>query len=200
MPPTVNGLVAFRRQWSRQFVRQIVAAKRASRATSNMPMARSVPLTMKLPAENSMSCSAASSTWAAMRLPLAISASDALPMTMPASRIERPEWEPPPTGTMSVSPWIRFTQSNGTPSQSVMSCAKLVRWPLSARQRADRHVDTAFGRHRDLGPLARRPGGELDVIGDPMPRRFPRRAAAARRRSGKPSQSASASAECMARS
>ena len=62
-------------------------------------------------------------------LALAITASDALPMTMPASRIERPEWEPPPTGTTSVSPWIRCTQSSGTPSQSVTSCAKLVWWP-----------------------------------------------------------------------
>ncbi len=50
-------------------------------------------------------------------------------MTMPASRIERPECEPPPTGTTSVSPVIRRTSSAGTPSHSVMSCAKLVSWP-----------------------------------------------------------------------
>src|SRR5262249_52384523 len=123
-----NGLVAFRRQRPGQFVGQVVAAKRLA-CTSNIPMARSVPLTMKLPPENSTSCSAASSTWAAMRFPRAISASDALPMTMPASRMDRPEWDPPPIGTMSVSPWIKFTQAKGTPSQSVMSCAKLVRCP-----------------------------------------------------------------------
>ena len=37
---------------------------------------------------------------------------------------------------------------------------------LAARQRADRHVDAAFRRDRHLAPLARRPGGELDVIGE----------------------------------
>ena len=53
----------------------------------------------------------------------------ALPMTMPAMRIERPECEPPPAATMSVSPVISRTRSNGTPSHSVTSCAKLVSWP-----------------------------------------------------------------------
>src|SRR5262249_58102207 len=37
---------------------------------------------------------------------------------------------------------------------------------LAARQRADRDVDAAFGQDRHLGPLARRAGGELDVIGE----------------------------------
>src|SRR5262245_38926923 len=55
--------------------------------------------------------------------------------------------------------------------------------PLSARQGSDRHVDTAFGQHRDLRPFPRRPGGELDVIGEPDAAAFSaadRRAAALR--------------------
>ena len=41
----------------------------------------------------------------------------------------RPECAPPPTLTMSVSPVMSRTRSNGTPSHSVTSWAKLVSWP-----------------------------------------------------------------------
>ena len=50
-------------------------------------------------------------------------------MTVPAWRMERPEWEPPPTDTMSVSPTRIFTCSTGTPIMSAATWAKLVSWP-----------------------------------------------------------------------
>ncbi len=49
-------------------------------------------------------------------------------MTMPASRIERAECEPPPSLTMSVSLSLTWTSSNGTPSHSATHCAKVVSW------------------------------------------------------------------------
>ena len=54
---------------------------------------------------------------------------DAFSMTMLARRKARPECEPPPTDTRSVSPVTSRTLSSGTPSHSVTSCAKLVSWP-----------------------------------------------------------------------
>ena len=80
------------------------------------------------------------------------------------------------------------TQSNGTPSQSATSCEKrshgLVR-STAFRSRGRRGPR----RHRDFGPLARRPAGELDVVCD-RDAAACRARAAARRRCGKPSQSA----------
>ncbi len=64
-----------------------------------------------------------------MRLPRAMIALEQVPITIEANRIERPECEPPPTGTMSVSPCTSFTCSNGTASHSLTHCAKLVSCP-----------------------------------------------------------------------
>ena len=53
----------------------------------------------------------------------------AWPMIVAANFIERPECEPPPAMTRLVS-WATYAMlSNGTPSHSVTSCAKLVSWP-----------------------------------------------------------------------
>ena len=49
--------------------------------------------------------------------------------TMLPSRMPRPEWVPPPTLTMSVSPVSSRTLSIGTPSHSLSNCAKLVSCP-----------------------------------------------------------------------
>ena len=46
--------------------------------------------------------------------------------TVAAWRMERPECEPPPTFTTSVSPRMIFTLSTGTASRSDTTCAKLV--------------------------------------------------------------------------
>ena len=51
---------------------------------------------------------------------------EAFSMTMLARRNARPECEPPPTETRSVSPVTSRTLSIGTPSHSPISCAKLV--------------------------------------------------------------------------
>ncbi len=53
-------------------------------------------------------------------------------MTALAWRIERPEWVPPPALTMSVSPSVIFTDSNGTSSRSAVTWAKLVSCPCPA--------------------------------------------------------------------
>jgi hypothetical protein len=50
-------------------------------------------------------------------------------MVIAARRSERPECDPAPISTRSVSPVTRETQSAGTPSHSLISWAKLVSWP-----------------------------------------------------------------------
>ena len=83
---------------------------------------------------------------------------DALPITTPAMRIERPECEPPPTGTMSVSPWIRLISSSATPSHSATHWAKLVSWPwpldsvptATSTRRSGRTVIRAYSRGAPL--------------------------------------------------
>ena len=102
---------------------------RAARATSNRPIERSVPFTVKRPSAKATSAGSVSSTWPAIFVAFWITACDALPMTTPPIRIERAECEPPPIGTMSVSPWISLMRSTSTPSHSPTHCAKLVSWP-----------------------------------------------------------------------
>ena len=58
--------------------------------------------------------------------------SEAWWIVVAASRIERPECEPPPTDTRSLSSVTRRTLSAGTPSHSLASWAKLVAWPCPA--------------------------------------------------------------------
>ena len=100
-----------------------------ARATSKMPIVRSVPLTRNWPSANSRSAGAASSTWLAMRSPFSMISFDEFSMTILPSLSARPEWAPPPTETRSVSPVTRRTLSNGTPSHSLINWAKLVSWP-----------------------------------------------------------------------
>jgi hypothetical protein len=69
------------------------------------------------------------STAAAIRLPLSISAVADKENSVAAWRMERPECEPPPTRTTSVSPKITLTFSTGTPMRSETTWAKLVSWP-----------------------------------------------------------------------
>ena len=119
-----------------------------------------------------------------MRLPLSMIASDALPMTMLASRIERPEWEPPPTGTtigVAVDQ-MHAVERHAEPFGDQLREAGLValaldRVPITTSTRPSGATVT-------LGPLARRAGGELDVIGDAdaaaFAARAPRRAGVAR--------------------
>ena len=64
-----------------------------------------------------------------MRMPLAMISFEALRMTMLPSRKARPECAPPPTETRSVSSVTSRTASIGTPSHSLINCAKLVSWP-----------------------------------------------------------------------
>ena len=64
-----------------------------------------------------------------MRFPFSISLSAAIENTVAAWRIERPECEPPPTLTTSVSPSTMSTASTGTYSSVEITCAKLVSWP-----------------------------------------------------------------------
>ena len=73
-----------------------------------------------------MSTSAASSIPAAIRVPFSTTWSEALAMTMAASRSARAEWAPPPVTVMSVSPVISRTSPSATPSHSTRSWAKLV--------------------------------------------------------------------------
>ena len=83
-----------------------------------------------------------------MRFPLAMIAWDDLWITMLASRMPRPEWEPPPNLTMSVSPVTSRTRSNGTPSHSVSELGEARLVPLAVGDRADHDVDEAVRRAR----------------------------------------------------
>ena len=124
---------------------------RAARATSNRPMERSVPFTVKRPSVNATSAGSVSSTWPAIFVAFWITASDALPMTTPPIRIERAECEPPPIGTISVSPWISLiaVHIDAEPFADALREARLV--ALAAGQRADRHFDAALpASHRPL--------------------------------------------------
>ena len=95
---------------------------------------------------------------------LAIRSVAALAITVPAWRIERPECEPPPTLTMSVSPMMMSTVSTGRCEQVGGDLREAGLVALAARLRADHHADAAFRLHRDLGALARRADRGLDVV------------------------------------
>ena len=66
---------------------------------------------------------------AAIRLPFSIKSGTAFENTVAAWRMERPECEPPPTFTTSVSPRMIFTVSTGTCMRSDTTWAKLVSCP-----------------------------------------------------------------------
>ena len=65
-------------------------------------------------------------------MPRSISARLAIAITVAAWRIERPECEPPPTLTTSVSPMTMSMLSTGTDNSSDTTWAKLVSWPWPA--------------------------------------------------------------------
>ena len=115
---------------------------------------------------NSMSASAASSSQAATRAPRATIWSEASAITTAPRRIERPERDPPPTATRSVSPVTRRTCSRSTPSHSARIWAKLVSWPWPADSVPRTSSIRPSGSHGDLRALARRAGVQLDVVGD----------------------------------
>ena len=89
-------------------------------------------------------------------------------MTALAWRMERPEWVPPPALTTSVSPSVILTLSNGTPSRSAVTCAKLVScpWPAGC---VPITTSTAVPMNDQVGPLLGRADGGLDVIGEAQP-------------------------------
>ena len=84
-------------------------------------------------------------------------------MTVPAWRMERPECEPPPTLTMSVSPrMMHLLDGHLDHVGNDLGEARLV--TLAARLRADHDLDPAVRLHLDLGALLRGADRELDVI------------------------------------
>jgi len=123
---------------------------------------------------------------------------DALPMTTPAMRMERPECE---AAADRNDVGVALDQRDAIdryaePLADALRETGLV--ALAARQGADRDVDAAFRPHRDLRIFARRAAGRLDVVGKPDAAQpaAALRLAPARRKS---LQSASASARSIAR-
>ena len=55
--------------------------------------------------------------------------SEASTSSVPAIRIERSEWVPPPDATTAVSPVTSLTSCGVMPSRSASTWAKLVSWP-----------------------------------------------------------------------
>ena len=91
----------------------------------------------------------------------------ALENTVAAWRMERPECEPPPTLTTSVSPRMIFTVSTGTRSRSDDDLGEARLVALAARLRADHDVDAALRPHRDPRLLVGRADRGFDVVGEP---------------------------------
>ena len=90
----------------------------------------------------------------------------AWPMIVAANFIERPEWEPPPAFDPIgvVGDVDDAVERHAEPFGDELGEARLM--ALSGRHRAHDQLDLAFGKHGDLGALARRAGGDLDIIGD----------------------------------
>ena len=102
----------------------------ASFASSRKSKLRLVSREVKRPSSvKSMLSGATFIASAAIFLPLSIRSTAAFENTVAAWRMERPECEPPPTFTTSVSPRMIFTFSTGTCSRSDTTCAKLVSCP-----------------------------------------------------------------------
>ena len=103
---------------------------------------------------------------AAIRLPLSIRSAAALENTVAAWRIERPECEPPPTFTTSVSPRMMLTFSTGTARRSDTTCAKLVSWPCPLGWVPMTTSTRPSGRTVISRLLLRRADRGFDVIGE----------------------------------
>ncbi len=71
-------------------------------------------------------------SWAASALALATTAAQASTSSVPASRMLRSEWVPPPPSTTRVSPVTNRIVSISTPSWSATTWAKVVScpWPV----------------------------------------------------------------------
>ncbi len=125
-----------------------------------------MPFTVKRPAVNSRSAAATSSTWLAIRMPLAMISLDALSMTMLPSRSARPECEPPPTETRSrvAGDQQHAVDRHAKPFADQLGKTGFV--TLATGDRADDDLHGAFRLHGDLGPLARHAGRGIDVVGD----------------------------------
>ncbi len=76
----------------------------------------SVPATANLPFSKTMSCSPASSMWAAIFVPLAMILSAAISMAVPAQAVERDPNVPVPIMIWSVSPNLKAMRDGSTPS------------------------------------------------------------------------------------
>ena len=149
-----------------QMLRQVVALERRARHLEQADLAAGLGHAELAVARNVTGLLPASSRMLAISRPRSITLSVARPMTTPAKRMERPECEPPPTGTMSVSPCTRRTSSNGTPSHSLTHWVKQVSCPCPLDS-VPTMTSTAVRAHDHFGALARIAHGEFDVIGEP---------------------------------
>ena len=131
-----------------------------------------------------------SSRRAATAFPLAINSGAALANKVAEWRIERPECEPPPRLTTSVSPMMMSMLSTGTASSAPTTCAKLVSWPCPLGPVPITTSTRPLWRHRDLAALARRPDRGFDIVRQAQPEQPAARLALAARRAGNPSHSA----------
>ena len=129
-----------------------------------------------------MSTSPVSSRKLAILRPLAMISSVASPTIVAASFIERPECEPPPASTRSgvVGDIVDAVERHAEPFGDELREARLM--ALAGGHGAHHQLDPAFGKDGDLGALARRAAGDLDIIGDadaaqPAAARAPRRGA-----------------------
>ena len=93
-------------------------------------------------------------------------------MTMPASRIERAECEPPPSLTMSVSNLedVDVVERHAEPFGDALGKRGFVALP--ARQRADHDIDPALRLHGDVGALARIAAGRFQIVAQPDAAQF----------------------------
>ena len=109
------------------------SARRAAAATSNRPTERSVPRHGEATArELDVRLRRLEEPGGDARAARDDLVGGLAPSPRAPRRMERPELDPPPTATRSVSPVTRRTCSSSTPSHSARIWAKLVSWPWPA--------------------------------------------------------------------
>ncbi len=135
------------------------------RATARRSM--EAPPAVKAPSLWRSSPGATWSTGAASSMPFASRASTAWRKAMLTERIERPECEPPPAETLSLSLAMKRGYSlerDVQPLRSKLAEGRLM--ALAAAHGPHYELDATVVANLQLGALAREPAGDLDVVGD----------------------------------
>ena len=143
-----------------------------------------------------MSPSAASSSFAAIFVPFAMTLSAAMTTALPPMTVEREPIVPMPKPTRSVSPSMYFTSRGSRPSRSWRICLNVVSCPWPWFLLPMNRVALPLGEKRISANSGCGPAACSIEFAMPSPRSLPR-CFAASRRAAKPATSAAFSASSM---